>query len=247
MSKTILIVEDESAIAANLSYALATDGFTPQHVLLGQQALDLLQTPGTEAPALIVLDIGLPDMNGFEVCRRLRQFSNTPVIFLTARADEIDRVVGLEMGADDYVIKPFSPRELVARIRAVLRRFQSTNAPAATSTTPSMPQAAAPEVAPAAKHAALLQVRADEGRILFCGVTITLTRYEYLLLKTLAERPGQLYSRAQLMDLVWTNAPDTLERTIDAHIKSLRGKLKQINAELDPIQTHRGLGYSLQL
>lgn len=240
MSKTILIVEDESAIAANLSYALATDGFTPQHVLLGQQALDLLQTPGNEAPALIVLDIGLPDINGFEVCRRLRQFSNTPVIFLTARADEIDRVVGLEMGADDYVIKPFSPRELVARIRAVLRRLQAAAPIALAPSAETASAIAAPSIP-------TLQVRADEGRIFFCGVSINLTRYEYLLLKTLAERPGQLFSRAQLMDLVWTNAPDTLERTIDAHIKSLRGKLKHINAELDPIQTHRGLGYSLQI
>ncbi len=235
MSKTILIVEDESAIAANLSYALATDGFTPQHVLLGQQALDLLQAPEPLRPALIVLDIGLPDINGFEVCRRLRQFSDIPVIFLTARADEIDRVVGLEMGADDYVIKPFSPRELVARIRAVLRRHQANVVPVSTAA-PSSVNTNAPR----------LQVRFDEGRILYCGEMLNLTRYEFLLLKTLAERPEHLFSRAQLMDMVWTNAPDTLERTVDAHIKSLRGKLRQINAELDPIQTHRGLGYSLQ-
>ncbi len=236
MLKTILIVEDESAIAANLSYALATDGFTPQHVLLGQQALDLLQAPNATLPALIVLDIGLPDINGFEVCRRLRQFSDVPVIFLTARADEIDRVVGLEMGADDYVVKPFSPRELVARIRAVLRRLQAAQ--------PNPQTTLASNNNPA--QAARLQVRSEEGRIVYCGEILNLTRYEFLLLKTLAERPEQLFSRAQLMDLVWTNAPDTLERTVDAHIKSLRSKLRQINAELDPIQTHRGLGYSLQ-
>ena len=120
MSKTVLIVEDEQAIADSIAYALRTDGFTPRHVTLGEQALAVLRSEA--APQLVVLDIGLPDMSGLEVCRRLRQFSEVPVIFLTARSDEIDRIVGLEIGADDYVTKPFSPRELVARIRVILRR-----------------------------------------------------------------------------------------------------------------------------
>ncbi len=220
MTQTILIVDDEAAIAATLTYALNTDGFQARHVTLGQDALDALRA--SAPPALVVLDIGLPDMSGFEVCRRLRQFSSVPVIFLTSRADEIDRIVGLEMGADDYVSKPFSPRELVARVRAVLRRQQ---APAMAS--------------------ARFAVRADEGRILFHGQALTLTRYEYLLLKTLVERPGQLFSRGQLMDMVWTSAPETLERTVDAHIKSLRAKLRLVNEQDDPIQTHRGMGYSI--
>jgi two-component system, OmpR family, catabolic regulation response regulator CreB len=131
MSRTVLIVEDELAIADSIAYALRTDGFTPLHVSLGQHALDAMQTSDApDLPALIVLDVGLPDMNGFEVCRRLRQFSNVPVIFLTARSDEIDRIVGLEIGADDYVTKPFSPRELVARIRVVLRRLAPAPMPA---------------------------------------------------------------------------------------------------------------------
>ena len=224
MTKTILIVEDEQAIADSIAYALRTDGFTPLHVALGQDALAAMRVP--QAPALIVLDVGLPDMNGFEVCRQLRQFSNVPVIFLTARSDEIDRIVGLEIGADDYVTKPFSPRELVARIRVVLRRL-------------------APATPPAATAPARFELREEEARIVYCGQPLELTRYEYLLLKTLLEYPGHVLSRARLMDRVWADAPETLDRTVDAHVKSLRAKLRHIDAAADPIQTHRGMGYSL--
>jgi len=225
--KTILIVEDEQAIADSIAYALRTDGFTPLHVTLGEQALAAMRA--VPAPLLVVLDVGLPDMSGLEVCRRLRQFSDAPIMFLTARSDEIDRIVGLEIGADDYVTKPFSPRELVARIRVILRRMS----PAATTVTP------------AAGAASAFEHRAPEARILFRSQPLDLTRYEYLLLKTLLEHPSHVLSRAQLMDRVWTDAPDTLERTVDAHIKSLRAKLRLIDADADPILTHRGMGYSL--
>ena len=223
MPGTILIVEDELAIAESLAYALRTDGFTPLHATLGEEALDIMRAPGAATPALVVLDVGLPDTNGFEVCRRLRQFSNVPVIFLTARSDEIDRIVGLEIGADDYVTKPFSPRELVARIRVVLRRL-------------------AP---PPPVRSERFEVRALEARIVYCGQPLELTRYEYLLLKVLVEHPGHVLSRAQLMDRVWAGSPDTLDRTVDAHVKSLRAKLRAVDPGADPIQTHRGLGYSL--
>ena len=189
-----------------------------------------------------------------EVCRRLRHFSDAPVIFLTARSDEIDRVVGLEIGADDYVTKPFSPRELVARIRVILRRMapppsralpmlsiqDGAGAPAAAA-------AASPSVSTAtgARTVAGLELRALEARILYGGQALDLTRYEYLLLKTLIEHPGHVLSRAQLMDRVWTDAPETLDRTVDAHVKSLRAKLRAVVPDADPIQTHRGLGYSL--
>jgi two-component system, OmpR family, catabolic regulation response regulator CreB len=227
--KTILIAEDELAIADSIAYALRTDGFTPVHVSLGEQVLAAMRG-GAAAPALVVLDVGLPDMNGFEVCRQLRQFSDVPVIFLTARSDEIDRIVGLEIGADDYVTKPFSPRELVARIRVVLRRLAPQQGAAAT---------------PAAPAPARFTLRPEEARILYRGQALDLTRYEYLLLKLLIERPGHVLSRAQLMDLVWTDAAETLERTVDAHVKSLRAKLRAIDPDADPIHTHRGLGYSL--
>jgi two-component system catabolic regulation response regulator CreB len=226
MPGTILIVEDELAIADSIAYALRTDGFTPVHVTLGGQALAHMRMP--TPPALIVLDVGLPDMSGFEVCRQLRAFSNVPVIFLTARSDEIDRIVGLEIGADDYVSKPFSPRELVARVRVVLRRLA--------------PPAAPP---PNAIVAARFELRRPEARIVYCGTTLELTRYEYLLLAALLEHPGHVLSRAQLMDRVWSDAPDTLDRTVDAHVKSLRAKLRVIDPAADPIQTHRGMGYSL--
>jgi len=241
MSKTILIVEDEQAIADSLAYALRTDGFVPRHVLLGEQALTVLRSD--DAPALVVLDIGLPDTSGLEVCRRLRRFSDVPVIFLTARSDEIDRIVGLEIGADDYVTKPFSPRELVARIRVILRRAR----PAESATQAGITIAAPPAIAVSAAPASPFELRALEARVLFHGRALELTRYEYLLLKTLLEHPGHVLSRAQLMARVWSGAPETLERTVDAHVKSLRAKLRAIDERHEPIQTHRGLGYSLAL
>lgn len=240
MSKTVLIVEDEQAIADSIAYALRTDGFVPHHVMLGEQALAALRPdPANTAPVpvLVVLDVGLPDMSGLEVCRRLRQFSDVPVIFLTARSDEIDRIVGLEIGADDYVTKPFSPRELVARIRVILRRAGVAPAPRETGMT-----IAASAASPAS---ARFELRALEARVLFLGQPLALTRYEYLLLKTLLEHPGHVLSREQLMQRVWSGAPDTLDRTVDAHVKSLRAKLRAVDAGTDPIHTHRGLGYSL--
>jgi two-component system catabolic regulation response regulator CreB len=229
MSKSVLIVEDEIAIADNIAYALRTEGFIPNHVSLGQQALDMLQSGSENRPDLVVLDIGLPDINGFDVCRQLRRFSDIPVIFLTARSDEIDRVVGLEIGADDYILKPFSPRELVARIRVILRRVAGNAA----------------RLAPPSVQSARFELRPMEARIMFCGKALDLTRYEYLLLKVLLAHPGHVLSRAQLMDQVWTDAPDTLERTVDAHVKSLRAKLRLIDPDDDSIQTHRSMGYSL--
>jgi two-component system catabolic regulation response regulator CreB len=237
MPESILIVEDEAAIADSIAYALRTEGYIPHHVTLGHLALEVLRAPDVmHTPtsldavghvALVVLDVGLPDINGFEVCRRLRQFSDVPVIFLTARNDEIDRIVGLEIGADDYISKPFSPRELVARIRVILRRVARSDVPA-------------PD-----KKMARFELRAREARIAFCGQLLELTRYEYLLLKVFIEHPGHVLSRAQLMDKVWTDAPDTLDRTVDAHVKALRAKLRDIDPLQDPIQTHRGMGYSL--
>jgi two-component system catabolic regulation response regulator CreB len=246
MPDSILIVEDEAAIADSIAYALRTEGYVPHHVTLGQLALAVLRAPDVmHTPisldacghiALVVLDVGLPDINGFEVCRRLRQFSDVPVIFLTARNDEIDRIVGLEIGADDYISKPFSPRELVARIRVILRRVARSDAAPAGGVIPPSGPAAAP---------ARFELRAKEARIAFCGQLLELTRYEFLLLKAFIEHPGHVLSRAQLMDKVWTDAPDTLDRTVDAHVKALRAKLREIDPQQDPIQTHRGMGYSL--
>ncbi len=218
----ILVVEDEMGIADAVLYALRADGMAAEHCLRGEPALARLRE---DAFDVAILDVGLPDLDGFALCRRLRAFSDIPVIFLTARAGEIDRVLGLELGADDYVVKPFSPRELVARVRARLRRA---------------PVAAVAVAAQGFEHDAAGQ------RIRYAGYGLALTRYEYLLLAALLSRPGAIRSREQLMDAVWRDAPDTVDRTVDTHVKTLRAKLRAIAPDADPIQTHRGLGYSLR-
>lgn len=219
----ILVVEDEGTIADAVLYALRAEGLQAEHCLLGRQALARLRA---ESFDVVILDVGLPDLSGFELCRELRGFSDVPVIFLTARDAEVDRVVGLELGADDYVVKPFSPRELVARVRARLRRAQSGGTPR--------------EHGPFAHDAAGQRIR-------YRGQWLSLTRYEYRLLAVLLRRPGAISSREQLMDEVWSDAPDTVDRTVDTHVKTLRAKLRQVDAGADPIHTHRGLGYSLDV
>jgi two-component system catabolic regulation response regulator CreB len=217
----ILIVEDEPGIADTLQYALRTEGFEPRWCAAGEAAA--AQARGA---ALVILDVGLPDLSGFEVFKRLRaQDEALPILFLTARADEIDRVVGLELGADDYVTKPFSPRELVARVRGILRRSAST-------------PAAAPPATP---------FRVDDGKrqIHYYGQALDLSRYEYGLLKTLVARPGFVFSRERLLQLVWDDDTDSLDRTVDAHVKTLRAKLKAVAPAPEPIRTHRGVGYAL--
>ena len=219
----ILLVEDEPAIADTVQYALRADGFEPVHCLTGGEAL---RRVATEDFALAVLDVGLPDIGGFALCRELRRGRELPVIFLTAQGAEVDRILGLEIGADDYVTKPFSPRELVARVRVVLRRAggAATEPPAA---------------------AAGFDHDADGKRIRFRGQPLDLTRYEYGLLAALLQRPGAVLSRAQLMDRVWGDALDSGDRTVDTHIKTLRAKLREVDATADPVRTHRGLGYSI--
>ncbi len=221
----ILIVDDEPAIADTLAYALRADGFSVDHCLLGGDALERLAAKQHD---LVVLDVGLPDLNGFDVCRALRRHSNIPVLFLTARSDEIDRIVGLELGGDDYVAKPFSPREVVSRIRAILRRLDREPRVSAVN----------PEKSP------IFQVDRESLRIAYHGQWLNLTRYEYLLLALLLDRPGRILSRQQIMENVWQDGGESLERTVDTHIKTLRGKLRAV-AEAEVIVTHRGLGYSV--
>ena len=220
----ILLVEDEPAIADTVQYALRAEGFEPVHCLTGDEAL---RRAATEDFALAVLDVGLPDIGGFALCRELRRGRELPVIFLTAQGAEADRILGLEIGADDYVTKPFSPRELVARVRVVLRRVQATTAQA-----------------PAANG---FDHDPEGKRIHFRGQALELTRYEYGVLAALLQRPGAVLSRAQLMDRVWGDALDSGDRTVDTHIKTLRAKLREIDATADPVRTHRGLGYSLDV
>jgi len=173
---------------------------------------------------LIILDIGLPDISGFEACKQLRRFSEVPVMFLSARNGEIDRVVGLEIGADDYVVKPFSPREVTARVRAILKRMLPR------------PVAAVPNE--------VFQIDSERVQISYRGQPLSLTRHEFRLLHCLLEQPERVFSREQLLDAVGVAADAGYERSIDSHIKSLRAKLRLIAADAEPIQTHRGLGYS---
>ncbi|MBE7367689.1 two-component system response regulator CreB [Ramlibacter pallidus] len=223
----ILVVEDEPAIADTIVYALANDGFAPAWCATGADAVRAFQQ---ERPALVVLDVGLPDLNGFQLFKELQALeggSEVPMLFLTARSDEIDRVVGLELGADDYVAKPFSPRELAARVRAILRR--STRAPAGTET-PAVPFA----------------LDEERHRIRYYGALLELSRYEYGILRLLLRKPGRVYTREELLAQVWDEASDSFDRTVDAHIKTLRAKLKAVAPEVEPIRTVRGTGYALQ-
>jgi two-component system, OmpR family, catabolic regulation response regulator CreB len=222
----VLVVEDEAAIADTVLYALRSEGYVAHHCPLGSRALQWLRE---ERVDVVVLDVGLPDMSGFEVCRALRAFSEVPVIFLTARNDEIDRVLGLELGADDYMAKPFSPRELVARVRARLRR------------------AGAPAETGGWQAHGRFAIDREGRRIRYADQLLDLTRYEYALLAALLQRPGAILSRAQLMDRGWDSDADSADRTVDTHVKTLRAKLRAAGADPDPIRTHRGVGYALEV
>ncbi|MBV9876059.1 MAG: two-component system response regulator CreB [Verrucomicrobia bacterium] len=239
----ILIVDDEPSIVDTIQFPLETDGCTTESCGTGEEALSLL---ARERFDLVVLDVGLPDMTGFEVCRRIRTTSNLPILFLTARSDEIDRVVGLEIGGDDYVSKPFRPRELSARIRAILRRVSEQRLLSAERPIRSelSENSEAIDTETGASQPALA---IDQQRkvILYFGERLALSRYEFRLLEILASSPGRVYSRAQLMEAAWEEPEASMERTVDAHIKSLRSKLRQVRPEIDAIRTHRGFGYSL--
>ena len=220
--QSILIIEDEQAIADNILYALQSEGFQTDWTSLGRSGITMLQE---KQYSLAILDVGLPDCNGFELCKEIRRFSDVPIIFLTARADEIDRVVGLEIGADDYVTKPFSPRELTARVKNILKRIKSDNRQSPLQTPFTL----------------------DEQRLQasYFDKPLELTRYEFFILKTLLAEPERVFTREQIMDRVWSEPETSYDRTVDTHIKTLRAKLKNVRDDIDPIMTHRGIGYSL--
>lgn len=223
MKARILIVDDEPSIADAIQYALETEGFETACFSSGMPVLEAL----AEHPAdLIVLDIGLPDISGFDLCREIRRKNPIPIIFLTARADEIDRIVGLEIGGDDYITKPFSPREVSARVKAVLRRTGANNHVSTGNDA--------------------FCVNEAKRQISYFGTVLELSRYEYEILKTFIRRPGHVLSRDQLMNMVWEQPECSLDRTIDAHIKNIRAKLRSVRSDTDPIVTHRGMGYSLR-
>ncbi len=228
MGARILLIEDEPSIADNVTYSLEKEGFECIWRATGAEGEAVV---AQESVDLILLDVGLPDCNGFELCKSIRKSHDAPIIFLTARDDEIDRVVGLEIGADDYVVKPFSPRELCARIKAILRRTAKSR----TQQVSSIP-----------KSNAVFQVDEERCLIRYHRTELNLSRYEYRLLGVLINQPGRVFSRDKLMELVWDEPEASMDRTVDAHIKSLRAKLRAVNAGEEPIKTHRGMGYSLK-
>ncbi len=230
MRYRILIIEDEPAIADNIIYALETEGFEFLWCATGKEALDALETKFD----FVVLDIGLPDIGGFELCKLIRIKYSLPILFLTARASEIDRVVGLEIGADDYMVKPFSPRELVARIKAILRRTIPVSENKR-ELVPKIPLSKTP-----------FQIDEERHRISFFGKFLELSRTEFRLMEALIHKPGRVWTREQLMAKAWDSPESSMDRTVDAHIKILRSKLRELDATFDPIQTHRGIGYSLK-
>jgi two-component system, OmpR family, catabolic regulation response regulator CreB len=236
----ILIVEDEPAIADNIQYVLENEGLDTLLATTGAAVAPMLDA---QAIDLILLDVGLPDMTGFDLLKEIRRRHQTPVIFLTARNTEIDRVLGLEIGADDYVAKPFSPRELTARVKVVLRRARPPTAASALGE-----GTGAHAGAPPARVATPPGFGVDPARrqVTFRGQALELSRYEYEILTTFIRRPGHVLSRDQLMELAWDEPGSSLDRTVDAHIKNIRAKLRAVAPDADPIVTHRGSGYSLR-
>jgi two-component system response regulator BaeR len=211
---TVYIVEDEPELAALVADYLRAAGFAPTVFGDGAEALAAIRA---ELPALVVLDLMLPGLDGLALCREVRAFSSVPIVMVTARVEEIDRLLGLELGADDYLCKPFSPRELVARIKAILRRAGAAAPPFA--------------IDRAARRASVR------------GRALDLTRTEFDLLAALAARPGQVFSRARLLELARQDNLDVTDRAIDSHIKNLRRKLDAVAPGLEPIRSIYGLGY----
>jgi two-component system OmpR family response regulator len=224
VSKHILVVDDEARIREVLHYALKKEGFTVTAVESGLAALAAVGKGGID---LIVLDVMLPELDGLEVCRRIRKDHRVPILFLSARGEEIDRIVGLELGGDDYLTKPFSPRELVARVRAVFRRIED-KAPAA-------------EARPSVLSHQGIQLDTERHEVRYAGAIISLTPTEFGVLGALLERPGVVLSRAQLMQRAYRYDNLITERTIDTHVRRIRAKFRAAGA--DPIATVHGVGY----
>jgi len=204
----ILLVEDESAIADTVIYALETEGFQVKWLSLGMDALADLQQHTDYS--LMILDVGLPDTNGFDLCKEIRRSSDIPIIFLTARNEEIDRIVGLEIGADDYITKPFSPRELSARVKVILKRVNHSS-----------------QQTPDQISNITFSVDQQRALISYLGQPLDLTRYEFLILKKLLHQPERVFTREQIIFEVWSEPHASMDRAVDTHIKTLRQKLKQ--------------------
>ncbi|RVT95347.1 response regulator transcription factor [Rhodovarius crocodyli] len=217
----ILVVDDDPHIRSVLCFALARDGFATAEAADGAAALAAVTR---ESPDLVLLDVTMPEMNGTDVCREIRRAGDLPVIFLSSRDEEVDRILGLELGGDDYVTKPFSPREVVARVRAVLRRRQS----------PTAPEAPPPATSP-------LRLLPDRHEAFWQDQPVALTVTEFAILRAMAAAPGRVFTRDMLMDIAYPDRRVVSDRTIDSHIRHIRQKFAALGGE--PIGTVHGLGY----
>lgn len=219
----ILIVEDDAKISALLADYFDAAGYRTEQIANGRHALEQIRRM---PPDLLILDLMLPELDGLELCKAVRQFSQLPIIMLTARVDEIDRLLGLELGADDYVCKPFSPREVVARAKAQLRRAG---------------------FAPPPQNAAQFSVEREHMRIALNGAALPLTPVEFRLLAELIAHPNRIYSRQQLLDFAHEDQRDISDRTVDSHIKNIRRKIETQVPHCDCLQSVYGVGYRFEL
>ncbi|MFW2367349.1 MAG: response regulator [Desulforhopalus sp.] len=220
MENTILIVEDEQRLADLHRDYLHQAGFATESIGDGAKVVDWVRDHG---PTLVLLDIMLPGKDGLEICKEIRNFSSVPIIMVTARVEEIDRLLGLELGADDYICKPFSPREVIARVKAVLRRSSGT-----------------------VKTSELLQLDPRTYLATLQGHRLDLTAVEFQLLKILVDKPGRIYTRDQLMDRIYTDQRIVCDRTIDSHIKKLRKKIASVAPDMEIIRSVYGVGYKYE-
>ncbi|HYP90183.1 MAG TPA: response regulator transcription factor [Polyangiaceae bacterium] len=227
LTKHILLVDDEKRIREVVEYALVKAGYRVTALAEGEPALGMM---ASDPPDLVVLDVGLPGIDGLELCKRIRARGSTPVLFLSARADEVDRIVGLELGGDDYLVKPFSPRELVARVRAVLRRFEAAEAHHVEPKSPAR-----------VLRSGKLEIDAERFEVRWADIKIALTATEFALLAALYERPGIVLSRAQLSERAYRSDVHVTERTLDTHVRRIRAKFREFGE--DPIATVHGVGY----
>lgn len=226
LSPRVLVVEDEPRLAALLADYLKAAGYRVDVLSDGREVIAAVRA---DAPDLMLLDLMLPGRDGLDICRELRGFSALPVIMMTARVEEIDRLLGLELGADDYICKPYSPREVVARVKAILRRLQR----------PQEPLAGGDDAVLAMDEA---------GFVARChGQVLDLTPVEFRLLKAFADAPGRVFSREQLMDRLYSDHRVVTDRTVDSHIKNLRRKLEQASPDQELIRSIYGVGYKLEL
>ncbi len=223
MKKTVLIVEDEKKLANILIEYLQKDGFQTKHIAIGSEVIPWVKGHN---PDLILLDLMLPEMNGKQICQEIRTFSSLPIIMVTAMVEEIDRLIGLELGADDYICKPFSPKEVTARVKAVLRRSD-------------------PDYIKNSQSRGF-EVNQDQYSITLAGQKLDLTPVEFRLLSMFIEYPNRVYNRDQILNNVFDDGRIVLDRTVDTHIKNLRQKLQTVNAKSDYIRSIYGIGYSFE-